>query len=876
MRNRLLAPIGAILFVVLGPFMGYAQDDYTRVKLTAPYTTKDGVIYPAGTQVCKSAKTGAIFKPPYSSATDVTKACNVEKALISWLGTAEAQTIALSFQTGTNADGTHDTTYPNGDKPPTGSVSWNAATLASLMAIVTSQTTGTATDINVTSACSGTNCGSATYRLHAAVTNWTMTVGGHVQHAGIATGNSPPALVLDVCYPNTNTCSVSGSFNWAYSAPAAPGSTPPNEVTGINGSVGTGTVTVNFDATTDPDDAVQTYRIRRNGAIVDTLPAPTPGLALHFTGAAIGSTTGSASQSAAPNAGQWSVTNNGGTGGGLENGQDTSIYAISAPVSGAALCARGYPTSITTAATYGKADVRFGNSSSSGTGAEINAVVLKQGGLFYLQFNARTEDGGTLNSSGSIALTGLPRVAVCPVGNTTTIKFSYDGGAWTNGFTNIAIALNDAKFIGCGAAGTNDGISGVSTTVAFAYCDVVSSTQLSKTVTTALGGTFTVSVIDGTPNERAAVGSVDLTPAGGGGGPSLKWNPGYYVRTHSSGLSCGTACDAQRHSLYSQIFAVADANIIGTTIWIDWKYLESDAGNNFAAGFLWLHNEINYFKLTYPGKKIGLLLNFSRYGPSDLSQAGSYFPAYLASANCLYMENSSGTGGGSDSMDFYKTNSVCLGYFNRLIAAYGAEFDSEPALAFVRIQQETDDAAANVGISGAAEDAAWKNVALASRNAFPTTPIWIPINWTGVNTAASIEALLLYYKSIGVGMGNGDTQPINLAYPCPSTAWACVVKGLNASIGGSSHDNCGEFLSMGSVELSEMGYNSVRDPFGGLTSQQVADSWNADTCQQYSEWEPNFNEIGTPATMYWNGAMGQKWAIDNIPVSHTTKPAGYP
>jgi hypothetical protein len=103
-----------------------------------------------------------------------------------------------------------------------------------------------------------------------------------------------------------------------------------------------------------------------------------------------------------------------------------------------------------------------------------------------------------------------------------------------------------------------------------------------------------------------------------------------------------------------------------------------------------------------------------------------------------------------------------------------------------------------------------------------------------------------------------------------------VVLGLNSTIGGTNHSNCGEFISMGSVELSEMGYNSVTDPFGGLTSQQVADSWNADTCQQFGIWEPNFGETGNSDTMYWNGAHGQKWAIDTIPLTHLTKPSGVP
>ena len=145
-----------------------------------------------------------------------------------------------------------------------------------------------------------------------------------------------------------------------------------------------------------------------------------------------------------------------------------------------------------------------------------------------------------------------------------------------------------------------------------------------------------------------------------------------------------------------------------------------------------------------------------------------------------------------------------------------------------------------------AEDTAWRNIAQASVTAFPTTPIWIPINWIGVETGAGKEAQLLAIKAIGAGMGNADTQPIGSRLSLPDDGLGLRSSGLKPSIGGTNHDNCGEFVSIGSVELSEMGYNSVTDPYGGLTSQQVATSWNNDTCQQFGIWEPNFGETGIP------------------------------
>jgi hypothetical protein len=572
---------------------------------------------------------------------------------------------------------------------------------------------------------------------------------------------------------NSADCAIR---NWSYAAPPSSDTTPPNPVTGITATPGTNQVTVAFDQTNDPNDAVQRtgvaiYRIKLNGSTVDTLSAPSAGLVNDFTATAIGtSVTGSATQAAAPTGGKWVVATTGTSAYGLESAQNDAVEEALASVAGTTPCVYGQPAAIPAAASYNKAFVDIRNSTAA-TSAHIAAVVLRQTSPagYYLQYSIRTSDGGSLTTSAPLALTGVPYLALCISSNAATVYYSYDGGSWTAGFSNVALTLNDSKVAGCGVAATNDGTTGVAISVDFTYCQVTSSGRTSKVVSTMTGGTWTVTARDAqspSPNESAATGGVSATP-NSSGGASLKWSPGHYVRAHTHNLSCGTSCDSQRHSLYTQFSMGTDSHVIGTEIWIDWKYLESDAGNDFTAGFSWLTTELAYVAANFPGKKVGLMLNIAPYGPSALNQAGSWFPSYLSTAGCLYMEGSAGASGGSDTINWFKNNSTCLGYFTRLINAYGAQFDSNSTLAFIRIQQETDDAINNAGISAAAEDAAWKNIAQASRTAFPTTPIWIPVNWTGVNTAASIEALLLYYKSIQVGAGNGDTQPKDLAYSCP-------------------------------------------------------------------------------------------------------------
>jgi hypothetical protein len=233
--------------------------------------------------------------------------------------------------------------------------------LNALMAPVLTRTTGDGgVSINLMPACTGTQCGSATCQLHAVVTGWALSSACVLTNNGMSAGQSPPAIVADLCYPTCAAFSSSPSYNWAYATPPGGDTTSPNKATGLTGTAGTGQVTLTLDGSTDPHGivnrtGVKDYLTYLNGVLIDTYTAPTPGLDLAFTAAAIGVTTGSATQSSAPAGNQWSITNNGGTGGGLENNQNTSVYAITTPVSGTALCGRMGFNSITTAATYGKA-----------------------------------------------------------------------------------------------------------------------------------------------------------------------------------------------------------------------------------------------------------------------------------------------------------------------------------------------------------------------------------------------------------------------------------------------------------------------------------------------------------------------------------------
>jgi hypothetical protein len=363
------------------------------------------------------------------------------------------------------------------------------------------------------------------------------------------------------------------------------------------------------------------------------------------------------------------------------------------------------------------------------------------------------------------------------------------------------------------------------------------------------------------------VGPPSNTSAPSAPSGNRKWHPGHYVQDRrAKGVYCGTDCDAARHAGYAKF--LSEKNVKGVNIWVFWKYLESDAGNDFSAGISWLRNEIAYIKATYPGKQVMLTMSVGPWGQGvDLVAQSAIYPNYFVNAGCPVQET------GQNSLVYRIDDATCRGYAKRMIAAYGAAFDSEPALEAVRIDQETD---YGYPANANAKDNGWMDLALAASNAFPTTNIIIPLNWAEVTTAAQQEALIAYYKSIHVAVGGPDTLPVSggaAPYSCPETYNVpCVILG-NAGPTTSGHRYCGEVASMPAVETSELGYNSV-PPIGGLTAGQVLASWNNDYCASHGIWD--YNEETGNANQRWSGADGELATINANPVLvHSTKPAGY-
>jgi hypothetical protein len=338
----------------------------------------------------------------------------------------------------------------------------------------------------------------------------------------------------------------------------------------------------------------------------------------------------------------------------------------------------------------------------------------------------------------------------------------------------------------------------------------------------------------------------------------------------------GDAGVAARRAVYPSF--LKNTNVRGVNVWVSWKVLESDAGNDFSAGMAYLKDEISYIKANYPGKQIMITMWISGYEHTDVAFQKTRLPNYAVDAGCVGLE-------GTYSFVPRIHDDTCRGYIKRLVQAYSSLLDGDPAIEAVRIDQETDygySTPAGQGWSASGVDAGWRDVAQAASAAYPHTTIWIPMNATETWTNDAMAAQIDYYKSVHVAIGAPDTCALSgpAATACGWIVGSTVGIGMPPALRGygttARHDYCGEIMVMQGVELSEMGYNSQPPHPSGLTSGQVVDAWNNDYCANYGIWDLNLNEIGDPTTQYWGGSSGQLATINAKPITRTGYPKNYP
>jgi hypothetical protein len=857
-----------------------------------------------GKEFCKDSATGSLYAPvPYTDkkqAAQATTACKTLSPFLSWLGTAEAANVTHAVGILVrNADGTYDESYPAGNKPPS---SPTLACADSSAPPLTGLQTGSAYLADVRQYFTGTAAATATLSVvnvagsvTDATTQWSISsagAGNNLVNAGSVAG-SGALKVRGTTGGNSVDCSAR---NWSYVAPPSTDTNPPFPVTGITAVPGVGNVLVTADQTTDPNDSVQrtgvaTYRIKLNGATVDTQAAATAGLVNDYTATAIG-TTGSAVQAAAPNGAKWTITNSGSGGPGLENGQADSIEAALMTVAGSTACVTSQVTSLPLSGTYNKA-VLVARNSSSTTAASLTATELRTAGGYSIQYNLRPNDGGSSSNSATVNLTGIAWMRQCHVNNVATIQYSYDGGTWSTAFSGVGITLGASKLLGCASAATNDGVSGVSIAVDMT-CSVSDATTWSKTVTSSCTGTclWTVTAIDATtptPNESTAVGSVSAVPSSGSPVTAKKWHPGYYLTTHRN----NTCLDNQSCRFTDYDNNGSNTHLQGYHWLAKWSAFESTQGN-YTAGIALIRAELAHVKAESPAKRLVIQI----MDEPNQSQCGSFacqaafFPSYVASA-CIV--TSSFNGYSATHLAWWRP--ACAGYLANLLTAIGAAVDSDVALEAVILDYEQaleQDVVHGTDFSLGAFNAGVATVAAAAKAAFPKTNIVWRANWGVDYTNDALTTLISTMKTNGIGWGDQDAcdlNPVTGAYTylgeLPSYISADnMIAGYKAVNGvwtaGQATDQRGKMLMFFGIETSSMGDNAVCGSPGltGLTLNTNYGSYFdwVDQAMRATHAIIDYNDYAGIAEQKWAHAASNKSFYDMVqlsPLTHTACPTDY-
>lgn len=454
-------------------------------------------------------------------------------ALIMLLGAScspvYADTFSLKASNGgkliANPDGTIDPRYEFGNKPPVGAtLDCNMAGFPSLTGLVT----GTPFSSSARAKFSGTGAATAVLGVTATGTNagkWLIS-GDNLTHDGTVTG-AGSLFLTGTTNPGglVRNCST---LSWSYVAPPSTDTTAPTKVTGLTqtGSA-VGTITLTADASSDactgtPCTGVASYNIKRNGTTVDTLTGSL-GLQTPLTLTNVGASTGTNT---------CTVSGTGATlvaaGTGIQGTTDGAVICA-APIAGTYTSVSAEVVSVSNAGatSFNKAGVFIG-ASNDPTAAAIDAYVMRtEADVYYLQISVRTGTGaGRINTTVAIPAPPLA-IQIERTGSSFQVNSSTNSGAtWTSALVSQTISLPATALGGIVATSTK---VGTSTTAVFANVNVNNVAKISKTVTAASPGTYTVTAVDNSANESVAFTGITGTPGAPPASAAIKWRPGHYV-----------------------------------------------------------------------------------------------------------------------------------------------------------------------------------------------------------------------------------------------------------------------------------------------------------------------------------------------------------
>jgi len=323
----------------------------------------------------------------------------------------------------------------------------------------------------------------------------------------------------------------------------------------------------------------------------------------------------------------------------------------------------------------------------------------------------------------------------------------------------------------------------------------------------------------------------------------------------------------ERFSHYAMSDFAANPNVEGVSVYFKWTQLEGHTRGDYRAGFALIRAELDKLASLPTPKRLILRVMDKRYASDvTMASANQWFPQYMVDASYVYV---------SDSRDLLwkRWDATAMGYFIDLWKAYGKEFDGHPNLEMVSPWPESainvknpSPSTATTGYSESAVLTQYKRLAQAMRAAFPTTNIWMSVNWEPYSVAAQTE-FYSYLETIGAGSGNPDTLDTysnGLQGMRPDT----ILRGAQPG----SRDFRGRIPIVYAVEDSSLGYNAV----GDLTAQQAYDYVNNVQRTNYYLWDRN-THVGTDAQRWYANGTTQPGGILRVissqPLTHRSKPS---
>lgn len=651
----------------------------------------------------------------------------------------------MRLQLAINPDNTYDTKYPDGDKPPSETaLIWG--NLSVLSGILDDQFVGTPFSHNVRQYLAGTAAATATisvvYESGAdAATNGFVNpgAGNNLTNAGANEGDGFFRLRATIGGNSVD----SAPLGWAFRAvPVVADTLAPTNVTGFTVTPYEGGVTFAHDSASDfnDDDATPAslmafYRYYRNGSLVAS-QAASAGLSGAFTDWQVGSYTPTPG---ATQSGKQFTLHSAGTG---ADGTADQLFMRGRAIAGDFVATLKVASMSGPVHEYAPAGIMCRESSAPGArymSVYQFATAISRG----VQGKKRITTDGTRTNLASATGTNTARwLRLKRVGNTWSLDYSLDGGAWTN-LAADTLDLNSSVIVGFFGAALEAGTDEL--TAVIEEFNVSTTTAVTYDFDTLTGGSFTVKAEDQEGNQSASLVSVSATPLVDEPDVDLiKWNPGIYVGTYTL-----NSLTTDRITEITSLKASSGGDVQGVALWFSWRFIEKS--KNDYSGTSTIISALN--ALDAAGLRGYLFVADDTFGGTT-----RYAPDYLTS-------EPGSEGGIYNKVDGGTTpkiwNAVVGARLNALWTRLGQDLNDHPALEAVHYRELTPGFGggeyAAAGFTPSDYFTQLRAWVVATKAAFPNTNILAPGNYSG--TPSEMGPWVEFCYQNGVGIGGPDLYP---------------------------------------------------------------------------------------------------------------------